>query len=653
MAIKSVTIKQFRYGLLTSEKPESIPRGSSSRLLNWLTKGTKAELRRGYTLLGTTENSGIGRITGLGVAKKPDGTDIIFRTRKQKVEYLDRTLNDWVEVGSNILPAAVIATDSLGEDIDIEPYSNPTGQQVWLNSPNTGPIKIMTANPGSYAAMYALGTNYKGYFRLKSGRMWVWKRFGNPPNKNDLFASKLDTKGSADYTQISAESIGTGNGVTKTFAGTLAFKAAGPKRICFEVVATDTVETFTDNGDGTLGGSLGGTGTINYMTGAFSITFNTAPLNTQAITATYRWADDSAAGVADFGFSATRVAGEGFVLKQALGADFQNLMSFNGVEYAMHKKASYAVTVSADDLTVTNLIFRNKVGIPNHRAAVETGDGIFYIDDTNTNDPHFRLLTLEVNSTQVVPKSMSKQFKIADVKIGLDLSDYRFDLGAAIEFGDFILYACRTKDSTINNRVFVYNKVNKAHDVLDLQVSIFAVYDGNLIGADSVTDNVYILLSGTDDNQSYIANYWESSLDNLGFAGMKRVRELTLDGDIGPDQALKISMSVDNGPFIEVRSVSDVAADVHAIQGDGAYVDKNQRVSVGAYTLGRGEVGGGGSGLEAYHYRRSFRIALDKFEFVTFRIEAMELGYASIAEFTFRDVRVKWRKTPTKYNVGR
>lgn len=37
---------------------------------------------------------------------------------------------------------------------------------------------------------------------------------------------------------------------------------------------TDGTETFTDNGDGTLTGSAGGTGTINYTTGAWTLTFN-------------------------------------------------------------------------------------------------------------------------------------------------------------------------------------------------------------------------------------------------------------------------------------------------------------------------------------------------------------------------------------------
>lgn len=639
---KQLSITTFPYGVIDSIEPQSIPRGASSRSLNWITEGTKISLRRGYALLGTTANTGTGKITGLGVAKKPNGDDIIYRTRKRKIEYLDTSTNDWVEVGTDTLPAAVTATDSLGEDISIEPYSNPTGPQVWFNSLNAGPHKIMTANPGSITDMYVLGTNYKGYMRIKGGRQFLWNRFGNPGNKTDLFASQLDVQADSDYTQIVAE-------VIAGASGTLAFKGAGARRICFQVVFTVTAggEVFTDNGDGTLTGSLGTIGaTINYTTGAYA--------GVGAGTCTYRWADDSAVkGIANFSRSGTRVAGEGFILSQSLGGALQNLYSLNGVEYVMHRRATWAVSISNDDLDVTNLIFRSKVGIPNHRAAVETSDGIYYVDDSDQNDIHFRILTLDTQSTAVLPKSISKQRKISDIKVGINLNDYIFDMCASIEFGDLILFACRTSDSALNNRVFVYNKVTKSHDILDYYVSVFANYDGTLVAGDSVSDNVYTLLSGLDDDDSSIANYWESSLDNFGYKGMKRCVEITVDGEIGPDQVGKLSMSIDRGDFVEVRSPSDVVAGTHAIEGSGDYVDRSRRVTVGPLVIGNAEIGGGGDGVEAYHYRRTFRISLDKFEYIKFRIEAMQIGYLSLTEFMFDDVRLKWQKAPNRYRVGR
>jgi len=336
-----------------------------------------------------------------------------------------------------------------------------------------------------------------------------------------------------------------------------------------------------------------------------------------------------------------------------LGGDFQNLASLNGKEYGLHKKATWAVEISVDDLDVTNIIFRNKVGIPNWRAMCETADGIYYIDDTDEIDPHFRILTLDTSSTEVIPRSVSKQFKINDVRVGVDLSAYSFDQAATVEFGDFILFACRTKISAHNNRVFVYNKTSKATNILDYFVSNFAIYEGTLVAGDSITDNVYTLFSGTDDNQSLIDNFYEGSIDNLGYEGLKRTVEITMEGDIGPEQAIKVSLSTDRSPFVEVRSKDNSISNVHAIEGNGEYVDKTQRVAIGSLTLGRGELGGGGDGLEAYHYKRTFRISLDKFQVVTFRVEATKLGYASVSEFTYDDVRVKWNRVPNKYRNSR
>ena len=51
---------------------------------------------------------------------------------------------------------------------------------------------------------------------------------------------------------------------------------------------SDGIETFTDNGNGTLTGSAGGTGTINYMSGVWSVHFNAVVASNTNIFATYQ-----------------------------------------------------------------------------------------------------------------------------------------------------------------------------------------------------------------------------------------------------------------------------------------------------------------------------------------------------------------------------
>lgn len=83
---------------------------------------------------------------------------------------------------------------------------------------------------------------------------------------------------------VTGEVIGTGDaGGTVNFVGNL---TESPLQR-FSVSITDAVETFTDDGLGNLTGDAGGTGTVNYDTGAFDITFDVAPSDGQDITAAY------------------------------------------------------------------------------------------------------------------------------------------------------------------------------------------------------------------------------------------------------------------------------------------------------------------------------------------------------------------------------
>jgi len=603
------TIKNWVSGIINSIESSSIPDGASSDSNNFLTNGDSIELRRGSYLLGTDAGSGKSRIF---VATKDDGTQMLWRVRAAKVEYFDTTTEDWIEVGTNIL-----GTSASGEDVSFAEYHSPAGAQLWISSPNSGLIKIMLANPGSYSDQYADGTNYKGYISIKYNRMTLWGRIKDPTG---VYDSHIDTR---SYTTVTDEAL------ADCASGTLAFKAAGAKRTCFGIVITIAAsgEVFTDDYNGILTGSLGHTGTINYMTGAFTTT------GSGAGTATYQWEDATVNGIADFTYSATRVASEGNILRQDDGGgDMMNDLSYEDVEYCLHKLKTWALYRTIDDTKATNNVFRDKIGIPYWRAAVATGDGIYYVNDVDEENPFIGLMTLAQGSTKVEPISISDQ---------LDLEDYRFDEACMYEWGDYILVACRHKNHTYNDTVFVYSKGLKSWDKLDYIVSNFAIYNGVLVTGDNITNNVYELFSGMDDDSSTIPNYWEGNLTDIGTQALKELKNLIIEGNIGPDQEIDIQMSFDNGAFV----------DIGTIEGDGGYVDRTQKVNVGSLTLGRGEAGGGGgdSSIPAYHYLTEIKVAQDKFEKAKIRFEATKLGYASVSEVRFKDLRIKRNRIPTKY----
>jgi hypothetical protein len=79
-------------------------------------------------------------------------------------------------------------------------------------------------------------------------------------------------------------SLEAGDGSTLSFGGTLSLN----DRVIPETCSFgDDLETFQDDGEGSFTGSLGGTGTIDYVTGVWALTFNTAPDDGDAISGSY------------------------------------------------------------------------------------------------------------------------------------------------------------------------------------------------------------------------------------------------------------------------------------------------------------------------------------------------------------------------------
>src|SRR3990167_6899994 len=429
--------------------------------------------------------------------------------------------------------------------------------------------------------------------------LWDRKDTNGGFDATGLYGSYIDKDELSDYTAITAETGFTGavDGANTVYTKTLAFKAAGVKRTCMYVSVYATtgagVETFRDSRNGTLVSNFGGTGTINYATGAVSVTFANAPTS-GSVSADYYWEDATSTGIVDFTKSVTRTAGQGFVFRQDDGgADFQNIFTLGSDEYCMHTLKTWKLFLSSDDTDATNLIYRNRVGLPYWRSGTETGDGIYYADAPDTSEPFIRILRPNEFNTEVQPSSISDQ---------LDLTNYRFDKCVIREWGLYIVVACRTADAEANDTVFLYHKLWKLWDRFDFRVSCMDVYNGALIAGDSASKNVFTLFSNLTDEDVEIPNYWISGKIDHGVEGVKYTNLFQINGLIQPDQDLEIYFSYDNGDFVLVDT----------IVGDGSYVDQGQSVGVGSNTLGSTEVGGGGDGIEASPYRREFRVNTDR-----------------------------------------
>ncbi len=649
----------FSFGIRDVIEARSIPRGAASSSLNWLTRGDHIEIRPGQAYLGDSSvNTGNGHATGLKKATRSNGVEILFGTYGKKLKYYDVATMEWIENGSDLLGTAVVDSNGFGlEDIFMSEYTSPAGNQLFLNSPNcAGYFKIMVANPGSALNVYSSGKNFKGLIKIDTNRTLLWDRTADA---SGLYGSYIDVQ---TYTAVTNEVLGTGDGATKQFTDTAA--AISGTHTIFGATATDGTETFTDDYNGTMVGSLGGTGTINYITGVIIVNFATAPVNSAPLTWSYQWEDSNANGISDFTKSGTRTAGQGFIFRQDEGGGgLQAVATYSSIYYCFHLKKTWALTIGSDDTTATNLPYRELVGIPNHRAVVETGDGIYYIDDTNKEDVRCRLLTYQTGgSGQIIPVAVSNN---------INLNNYNFDAAAGALFGDIVCFACATSDSTqtingltvpLNNRMLVHNKLWGSWDVLDYSVTCLERYSGTLVGGDSLSNNFITLFSGLDDfGAESIPNYWIGALDNLALGGksfrllrigqsLKKVKKLYLQGLIGIDQKLKVSVSLDDGDFVEIGGVDNAdGSHTYCIEGGGSYVGTGNPVDIGSVVIGKGTIGGQSDGVSAYNYERLVDLRLDKFERIMIKFEAIATGYVSVSTQSWWDVRTKGIRIPEKY----
>ena len=105
-----------------------------------------------------------------------------------------------------------------------------------------------------------------------------------------------------------------------------------------------------------------------------------------------------------------------------------------------------------------------------------------------------------------------------------------------------------------------------------------------LIAGDSLSNNVFTLFSGFDDDESPIENYWQDGQLNLGTDNLKRTHLMRVTGLIQRDQDIAVYLVLDDGTPVHVFTIS----------GDGSYVDQGINTPIGSYTIGSKVIGGGG-----------------------------------------------------------
>lgn len=393
------------------------------------------------------------------------------------------------------------------------------------------------------------------------------------------------------------------------------------------------IELFVDQGQGILVSNLGGTGTINYATGAISVTFNTAPVAGVAIIANNFLENATSGGIWDFTFAATDPSiGQAYQFAESAGGSALGIAGFQGVEYVFHTLKSWIVGLPTDTTSTysdaTNSEYWSHIGIPYRLAQYPTGDGVIYLDNTNPSVPKFSELQIPPGSTSltVVPQWISQD---------LDLSVYSFTKCVVYRWGEYNILACEGSLNGIpngyNSVFFIQNIYSNQWNLLDYSVSSLDEYLGALISGDSLSPNLETLFSGTDDDANIIDNHWNSGYTDFGFNGMKKTRYVTVEGLIGRGQQIQVAISLDQGEYVPVFTIN----------GTGNYVNNASPVACGSNTLGSQVLGGGAATLYGNTFLIDIPIFTDFFETISVQFQGMNVGWAQINRFAFKSTSIK------------
>ena len=577
----------------------------------WITNDGAIELARGRNLYG--DEGAAGSVSDIHFGYKVDGTTVAFKKSGTTVQVLID--NVWTDVITGLTENAPTSFAN---------YSSLAGTFVFVYSTD-GIWKIVTANPTDALDMYDSERNFKGIAFIESGRSILWAR---EQDKTGVYGSWIDSQDSVVYATVSSEAVGSLG--STAYTGTLNVQSeAGSgqgRRSLFALTITDGTQTLTDDFNGGFTGD--GTGTINYATGEYSVTFDAT--TTGAVTADYKWEDSAFKSVCDFRKSTPRVAAEGFLFPQDSGGDaIQTILSLDGTYFSLKEKSVYSLTISDDDTDATNIVFRTNIGIPTSKAGVATSKGIIFVNTNNIEDPVLNILTRN---------PIGDVFDTQPIFAHFDFSDYRFDDTAMSVYGDYVLITCKTKTATANDNILLCNYINQTVDVLSYSSRCFTTDAGNLYSGDSLSTNTYQILSGFDDLGYVIENEITSKGDTYGLEVLKKQKRLRFRGEISVNQSVEVYGSFDRNTFTLLGT----------IHGKASYVDTENPSTVGLSLVGA-DVVGGSETETVYPYFAELKIKTPKFRKRHLKFKATGFGYVSIKMQEDRDVWTYTERMPRDF----
>jgi len=196
----------------------------------------------------------------------------------------------------------------------------------------------------------------------------------------------------------------------------------------------------------------------------------------------------------DFGFTATRVAGEGGIESTPWGGgDITDIANQEDKFYVFKKTYIEAVTFSQDTNDIP-LRTQLKTGFGSLGKVVKGKDDIYFVTADN------QLTSIgRVKLADTVPQSVNMGIRIKRL-----LDNYDFSRTGGIEHKDRLFFICKqSSDDNNNNQIIVYNRRTKSFEGIWLiSANGFIKYQNNLHYGESIGSNVWQMFTGITDYRS-------------------------------------------------------------------------------------------------------------------------------------------------------
>lgn len=618
--MSDLNIEQYKSGTHNMFNNEVIPVDASQDSQNWITNEGVIEIVRGREIIGNEGDAGAVYNEWFGY--RNDNTKVHFRKALGKIQVLIGST--WTDVITNL---------TKNSRVTFQNYSSLAGTFVYIFCQD-GIFQIHTANPTSYiqlkgptSADLPVGTAI-----IDKARTLLW---GTKTDKTGLYGSRIDTQRvGTQYTQVTNEVLATGDGVQTVFTGTLAFKSGNPLATAFGININENPSglTATDNVVGVISGT-GITGTINYVTGEYSLTFTNPVASGTQVRATYLYANSNSNGITDFSYtSPIRLASEGFVLRQDEGGDpiMKVVVGPDGNYYSFKKDSVYQLTISDDDVTFTNIVYRKNIGIPSTESVVSTGAGIIFIDTSNPSNPRLTILEKNPLGDNLNPRILFPHYKFENLFYDED--------AIVTNYGKFILVNCKSEEGIEPDVLLICNLQDNTVDRTYYGSKSLAQDGYYLYGGSPFEQTTYRLLVDFDDDGVVPENQWTGRGERYEVENLKKFRKIRVKGLIDLAQWYEIQANYDDSGWQVIGT----------IRGDGSYVDYNNPQLVGGPLVGGVDVGGDGVST-VYPYFTEIKVKPPKFRKRYIRYVAKGLGYVSIQRQSDFDILIYEERLPSQY----